>query len=439
LRGQAAIWWRVLLLIGLFLVGFSGSQVSAADGDVLVIEAKGTINPILARHIQRGIDEAEAIDAELCVILLDTPGGLDTAMRDIVQSITNAEVPVAVYVGPSGARAASAGVFITLSGHIAAMSPNTAIGAASPVAMGADGEVEMSDTMKEKVLNDSAAYIRSLAEAKDRNLEWAELAVREAVSATEQEALELNVIDLVAANLADLLKQVNGQQITLLDGTVVTLDTAGALSREFAMGGIDRFLFAISDPNIAYLLMGLAMLGIFVEISNPGLIFPGMFGAIALLLALLSLGTLPINLAGILLILLAVGLFVAEVFTSSFGLFTAGGVTALTIGSIILFKGGPLFQVNPWLIALVVILVTAFFVFVVTKLVRVHKKHPTMGADEFVGLTAVVKIKLDPEGSVLIKGERWTARSESGTIEADTEVTVTRRDGFKLWVTPKTE
>jgi len=422
----------------MFLIGFSGSLVNAADGDVLVIEAEGTINPILARHIQRGIAEAESTGAELCVIRLDTPGGLDTAMRDIVQSIVNAGVPVAVYVSPAGARAASAGVFITLSGHIAAMAPSTAIGAASPVAMGPEGEIEMSETMQEKVLNDSAAYIRSLAAAKDRNLEWAELAVREAVSATEQEALELNVIDLVATTLPDLLNQIDGREITLIDGSVVTLQTAGALSREFVMGGTDRFLFAISDPNIAYLLMGLAMLGIFVEISNPGLIFPGMFGAIALLLALLSLGTLPINMAGILLVILAVGLFIAEVFTTSFGLFTAGGVTALTIGSIIMFKGGPLFQVSPWLIALVVILVTAFFVFVVTKLVRVHKKRPTMGSDEFVGLTATVKVRLDPEGTVLIKGERWTARSESGTIEADTEVTVTRRDGFKLWVTKNT-
>ncbi len=434
-----ARWWRLLLLGTIFLIGLSGIPVSADAGDVLVIEVKGTINPVLAKHIQNGITEAENTDAELCVILLDTPGGLDTAMRDIVQSISNSRVPVAVYVAPSGARAASAGVFITLAGHVAAMAPTTTIGAASPVSIGPDGEVELSETMQEKIMNDAAAYMRSLAASQDRNLEWAELAVREAVSATEQEALELNVVDLIATNLPDLLEQIDGREVTLLGGGVVTLETAGALTREYAMRGTERFLFAISDPNIAYMLMGLAMLGIFVEISNPGLIFPGVFGAISLLMAFFSLGTLPINLAGILLVLLAAGFFVAEVFTTSFGLFTAGGVVALAIGSMILFKGGPLFQVSPWLIALVVTVVGAFFIFVVMKLVRIHHQRAVMGHDEFQGMTAVVKETLDPEGIILIKGENWTAHSESGTIMADTEVTVTRRDGFTLWVTPKSE
>lgn len=430
-------WIRRLLLAGLFIIGFGGSLVGADAPHALVLEVKGTINPVLAEYIQRGVDTAEAEGAEICIIKLDTPGGLDTAMRDIVQAITNAGVPVAVYVSPSGARAASAGVFITLSGHIAAMAPNTAIGAASPVAIGPEGEVEMSETMQEKVLNDSAAYIRSLAANRDRNLEWAEQAVREAVSATEREALELNVIDMICANDAELLEKIDGQDVTLLDGTVVTLQTAGIATKPFEMSASERFLFVISDPNIAYLLMGLAMLGIFVEISNPGLIFPGVFGAISLLIAFFALGTLPTNIAGLLLMLLAVGLFVAEVFTASFGVFTAGGITSLVIGSLILFKGGPMFNVNPWLIAITAIVIAAFMVFVVYKIVGAHRHRAFTGREDIVGGRAVAKTALSPEGNVLFQGELWTARSESGKIKAGEEVTVTQVDGLKLRVIKK--
>jgi len=433
----AVRWLYRMLLVGLFVTGFGGSIVGADAPHALVIEAEGTINPVLAEFIQRGIEQAETEDAEICIIKLDTPGGLDTAMRDIVKAITNASVPVAVYVSPSGARAASAGVFITLSGHIAAMAPNTAIGAASPVAIGPEGEVEMSETMQDKVLNDSAAYIRSLAANRDRNLEWAEQAVREAVSATEQEALELNVIDMICATDAELLEKIDGQDVTLIDGTVITMNTGGIATRPFKMSGSERFLFVISDPNIAYLLMGLAMLGIFVEISNPGLIFPGVFGAISLLMAFFSLGTLPVNIAGLLLILLAVGLFIAEVFTASFGIFTAGGITSLVIGSLILFKGGPMFNVSPWLIAFTAIVIAAFMVFVVYKIIGAHRHRAYTGREDIVGGRAVAKTILNPEGNVLFQGELWTARSESGKIKAGEEVTVTEVDGLKLRVIKK--
>jgi membrane-bound serine protease (ClpP class) len=428
---------RLTLLAGLFIIGLCGSVVQADAPHALVIEAEGVINPVLAGHIQRGITQAETEGAEICVIKLDTPGGLDTSMRDIVKSITNARVPVAVYVSPSGARAASAGVFITLSGHIAAMAPNTAIGAASPVAIGPEGEVEMSETMQEKILNDSAAYIRSLAANRDRNLEWAELAVREAVSATEQEALELNVIDLISATDTSLLNDIDGWEVKLIDDTTITLNTSGIAIRVFEMSGSERFLFAISDPNIAYLLMGLAMLGLFVEISNPGLIFPGVFGAIALLLAFFSLGTLPVNIAGLLLILLAVGLFIAEVFTVSFGIFTAGGITSLVIGSLILFKGGPMFGVNPWLIAIGAIVIAAFMVFVVYKVIGAHKYRAYTGREDIIGGTGIAKSVLDPKGNILFRGELWLAESESGTINAEEEVDIIGIDGLKLKVTKK--
>jgi len=426
-----------LLFLGMLLVT-ALSGIARADSPVItVLEVKGTINPVLTDYVERGINQAEQDGAVVCIIQMDTPGGLDTAMRDIIQSIVSSEVPIAVYVSPSGARAASAGVFITLSSHIAAMAPNTTIGAASPVALGPEGEQQMSDTMREKIVNDSAAYIRSLAASHDRNLEWAEQAVREAVSATEEEALELKVIDLVATNLQDLISKIDGREVLLLSGSKITLNTEGTVIKPVEMNTIEDFLYAISDPSIAFLLMGLAMLGIFVEITNPGLIFPGVFGAIALLLAFFSLGTLPVNLAGILLIVLAFGFFIAELFTTSFGLFTAGGVVALVIGSLIMFKGGPLFSVDPWLIAVVTIIITAFFVFVVYKVIAARKQRAFTGAEDIVGGTATVKKSLNPKGIVIFRGENWTATSESGTIEPDEEVLITRYDSLKLWVIKK--
>ena len=266
--------------------------------------------------MKRGIEQAEDSGAEALIIQLDTPGGLDTAMRDIIQLIVNSRVPVVVYVAPSGARAASAGVFITMAAHVAAMAPNTAIGAAHPVSIGSGGETAVSSTMEEKVLNDAAAYIRSLAEAHGRNMDWAEKAVRESVSATEREALELNVIDMIAPDLNTLVTQLDGRQVTMLDGRQITLHTQGAAINHVPMRTIEKFLYTIADPNIAYILLSLATLGIMVEIFNPGLIFPGVVGGISLLLAFYSLGVLPVNYAGILLIVLAIGLFIGEVLTA---------------------------------------------------------------------------------------------------------------------------
>jgi len=407
----------------------------AAAPTIFILEVKGIINPVSADYVNRGIQEAEDAGAVACIIQMDTPGGLDTAMRDIVQDIVNARIPVVVYVSPSGARAASAGAFITVAAHVAVMAPNTAIGAASPVSIGAEGEEQMSETMQDKVLNDAAAYIRSIAEAHGRNMDWAERAVREAVSATEQEALELNVIDLVAPDLASLILQLDGWETTLLGGTVVTIETAGAVLHHMEMSWVEEFLFAITDPNIAYVLLGLASLGLFVEISNPGLIFPGVVGGICAILAFYSLGNLPVNIAGILLVVGALGLFIAEVFTSSFGLLTGGGVIALVLGSLILFKGGPLFQVNPWLIGIVATCIGALAAFVVTRVMSVHKRQPSSGWEELVGKTAVVKVALAPEGTVLYKGERWTAVSEEGRVKPGENVVINRVDSLKLYVT----
>jgi len=428
---------RILLLLGLLITASTSLVAQAATSTIDVLHAEGIINPVLVDYIERGIEHAEESNAITCIIQLDTPGGLDTSMRDIIKNIVSARVPVVVYVSPSGARAASAGVFITVAAHVAVMAPNTAIGAAHPVAISAEGESAMSETMEEKVVNDAAAYIRSIAQAHGRNMEWAEKAVRESVSATEQEALELNVIDMVAADLDALISQLDGRQVTMLGGAVVTLDTQGATINHVSMSTIEDFLYAISDPNIAYLLMSLAMLGIMAEISNPGLIFPGVIGAICLLMAFFSLGMLPVNYAGVLLIVLAFALFIAEVFTTTFGLFTAGGIVSLVLGSLILFKGGPLFQVSPWLIATITIVITALLAFVIHRVIWVHRRQAATGWEELIGKPAVVKIALEPEGTVLFKGERWTAVSETDRVEVGDTVIINKVDSLKLYVTKK--
>jgi len=427
---------RLLLLVGILIVAALATTAQAASSTIAVLKVKGTINPVLADYIERGIERAEDENVTACIIQLDTPGGLDTAMRDIIQDIVNADIPVVVYVSPSGARAASAGVYITMSAHVAAMSPNTAIGAATPIQL---GEGETPDELQKKIINDAAAYIRSIAESRGRNAEWAEEAVRKAVSITEQEALELNVIDMVAPNLDVLISELDGREVTMLDGSVVTLDTQDAAISYINMNTIENFLHTIADPNIAYLLLSLAVLGITVEIFNPGLIFPGVIGAISGLLAFYSLGQLPVNIAGVLLIVLAFGLFIAEVFTASFGLFTAGGLVALIIGSLILFQGGPpgVFQIDWWLIAAVAILIAGVFAFVVSRVIRAHRRQAYTGREELAGKTAIVKVALNPEGTVLFKGELWAATSEKGRVKPGEEVIIIRADGLQLYVIKK--
>ena len=428
----------LLILIGLLLAVSIVAHAQTESPRIDVLTVKGTINPVLTDYIERGIEQAEETGASAVIIQMDTPGGLDTAMRDIIQSIINARVPVVVYVSPAGARAASAGAYITLAAHVAVMAPNTAIGAATPVALGGDGEAQMSEEMKNKVINDAIAYIRDLASRQGRNAEWAERAVRDGSSATSQEALTLNVVDMVASDLDTLIAQLNGRTVTLIDGREITLDTQGAVINYVDMKLIEDFLYTIADPNIAYLLLSLAMLGIMVEIFNPGLIFPGVVGAISLLLAFFSLGVLPFNWAGVLLIALAFGLFVGEVLTTTFGLFTAGGVVSLVIGSLILFKSAsPLFRVDPWLIAAVTISLTAVFAFVINRAIRAHRKQAATGREELIGKRAVVKEALDPEGTVFYKGELWAAISEKGRIEADEEVIITAMDGLILNVVRK--
>jgi len=421
----------IALLAGVLL----SATVSAGSQLIQILHVEGVIVPVVADYIDRGISKAEDENAAACIIELDTPGGLLESTETIVKRIMNADVPVVVYVSPKGAWAASAGTFITLSAHIAVMMPGTTIGAAHPVSAG--GEQIPEEQMK-KITEFSAKWMKTIAQEHGRNIDEAQLAVTESKSFTDVDALSSNLINLRANSLDSLISQINGWKVTLANGREVTIDTTGYELTRQEMSLVERFLHAISDPNIAYILLSIGSLGIMAEIYHPGAFFPGITGAISLLLAFYALDVLDATLGGILLILLSFGLFIGEALTATFGLFTAGGIVALVLGSLILFPGGgPLFQIDWWLIATVVILVAAFFAFVIQRVIRVHRRQASTGKEELVGKTAVVKVALEPEGMVLFKGELWTAVSEKGRVKPGEEVIITRVDGLKLYVTKK--
>ncbi len=427
--------FRIALIVLVLLLAVPSAFLSADDEKplVAVLNLEGAITPVQAEYLERGFEQAVADDAGLILIEMNTPGGLDGAMRDIVRLIKNSPVPVAVYVTPGG-RAASAGFFITIAADIAAMAPDSSIGSATPVVLDQDGQAEPTDDMQKKILNDAIAYARGLAEARERNAEWAELAVREAASVTGSEALGLNVIDIVAISQDDLFNQMHGLEVTRPDGSTVIINTENATTSVIEMTFMEGLLLALSDPNIAYILLSLAILGITVEIFNPGLIFPGTLGAISGLMAFYSLGVLPVNYAGILLMVLAFGLFIAEAFTPTFGLFIAGGIVSFTTGSLILFKGGPLFAVNPWLIAIVVLLIAAFLIFVIQRVVVAHRHKAGTGSEGYSGKQVSVHTPLKPKGTVFFDGERWNAILEEGTAEVGEKVVITRSEGLTLYV-----
>ena len=426
---------RLAFLMALAAGVLLSATTSAATQSIQILHVEGTIVPVVADYIDRGITKAEDENATACIIELDTPGGLLGSTEEIVQRIMNADVPVVVYVSPKGAWAASAGTFITLSANIAAMTPGTTIGAAHPVSAGGE---EISEDQMKKIVEFSAKWMEAIAQERGRNVEEAQLAVTESKSFTDVDALDANIIDLRADNLEDLISQINGWKVTLANGREVTIDTTGYEPTRDEMSLVENFLHAISDPNIAYILLSIGSIGIIAEIYHPGAFFPGITGAISLLLAFYSLGVLDARWGGILLILLAFGLFIGEVLTTTFGIFTIGGIIALVLGSLILFPAaGPLFQVDPWLIAVVAILIAAFFAFVIQRVIRVYRRQAFTGREELVGKTAVVKAALEPEGMVLIKGERWTAISEKGKVKLGEEVIITRVDGLKLYVTKK--
>jgi len=436
LRTGLKVFFLALLVIPV-AASLGGSLIAAAGPTTVeVLTVDGTIVPVIADYIDRGISQAEKNDATVCIIELNTPGGLLDSTEKIVQKIMNAKVPIVVYVSPQGAWAASAGTFITLSAHIAAMAPATTIGAAHPVAAG--GEEIPEDQMK-KIVEFSAKWMRTIAEKRGRNMEEAELAVTQSKSFTGVDALEYNLIDLRADTLESLIAQIDGWEVTLASGEEVIIDTADYVQTRNEMNAIEKFLQTISDPNIAYILLSLATIGLITEISNPGMVFPGVAGGISLFLAFYSLGVLNAYWGGIALILLAVGLFIAEYFTTSFGLLTAGGIISLVIGSLILFSHSPGIEVNRGLIVGVTAGFTAFAIFVIGAIVRGQRRRKATGAEGMIGTIAIAKTPLDPTGTVLAQGELWTAASEGGRVAPGEEVIITKVEALKLWVAKKSK
>jgi membrane-bound serine protease (ClpP class) len=427
-RGPLAI--RIGLLALATIIGLGG-LASAAPAPVATIDLEGVISPVTLRLIGLAIDRAQADRAQALVVQLDTPGGLERSMRSIVQRMMNAEVPVIVFVGPTGARAASAGVFITMAAHVAAMAPATNIGAASPVAIGG-GSADK--TMMKKVENDAAAFIRTVALERGRNAEWAEKAVRQAVSITEREAVKLKVVDLVADSVPDLLEKLDGRTIKLPKGTT-TLATKGAPVRPIEIGFRDRFLNVITDPNVAYVLMMLGMLGLFFELSNPGVILPGVIGGISLILAFFAFQSLPINYAGLLLILFGIVLLVAEIKVVSHGVLAIGGVVSMALGSLMLFDAPEVgFRVSWWVIAPMVAATAGLFLFVVTAGVRALGSPAVTGAEGLIGKSATVRERLAPDGQVMVSGEIWRAIAQGEAVEPGAQVRIVGVEGLTLKV-----
>ncbi len=424
----------------LLLAGVPGAIPAQAQTrpEVYVLDLKGVVNPPMASYISRGIRAANRANADAIVIQMDTPGGLDDSMRKIIQAILDSEAPVIVYV-VQGGRAASAGTFIAVSAHVAAMAPGTSIGAAHPV--GAQGE-EIQGTLGDKVTNDAAEYIRSLAKLRGRNSDWAaDEAVRQARSLDAEGALQNNVVDVVSPNLRALLDTVDGRTVAFHDRQVV-LRTANARTAQFRMSLPEQFLNVVSNPNIAFILLSLAMLALFFELSNPGAIFPGVVGGILLVLALYSLGTLEANWAGVALIGLAFAMFVAEVFVTSHGLLGAGGVASFIVGGLLLWgnQAPPGLYVDRRIIIAMAVAVAAFFVFVVRAIVQAHRAKPETGYQGLIGQTAEARTPLEPGGSVFVEGELWQARLEpDGRVERGEQVVVVGVEGLTLRVTRKSK
>ena len=395
---------------------------------VYVATYEGIINPVAAEYITDTISEAVEKQGEAIIIRLDTPGGLDTSMRLIIKEMAGAEIPVIVYVAPEGARAASAGVFITMAADIAVMAPGTNIGAAHPVAMGG---AKMDEETSKKVENDAAAYIRTIAEGHGRNAVWAEDAVRKSISATESEALDLKVIDLVADNLTSLLSQIEGREVETAQGKT-TLNTLGAKLEFLPISMRLRILNALANPNIAYVLMLLGTYGLIFELSNPGAILPGVIGGICLILAFYSFQALPISYAGLLLILLGIILLIAEINVPSYGILTIGGIISLALGSLMLVKTDvPYMRISIYVIIPSVLGTALFFVLVVGMAWKAHYHKPMMGKEGLMGLVGVSKTDISPHGQVLLQGEIWEADSEN-PIKKGEEIKVTGIDGLKL-------
>ena len=417
------------LIMWLLILTF---QIKSQTSNVVVITLDGAINPAATDYIHYGIEQAVKNNSECLVLLLNTPGGLLESTRIIVSDILQSPVPVVVYVYPPGSRSASAGVFITLAAHIAAMAPGTNIGAAHPVSL----EGQMDSVMIEKVTNDAAAFIRTISEKRNRNVKWAEDAVRKSISITETEALKQKVIDLIAPNTKELLEEINGREVQTISGSA-TLNTKNAKLIYVDMSFQQKLLSILSDPNIAYILLMLGIYGLLFELYSPGLIFPGVVGVISLLLAFYAMHTLPINYAGLALIIFGIILFILEIKIISHGLLTIGGVISLILGSLMLIKtdsGIDVIQISWGVILLFVILTVLFFTFAIGLGIKAQRRKTTTGQEGLINEIGEAITNLEPDGAIKVHGEIWQAESLDGIIPKGGKIIVTGVTNLKLQV-----
>ena len=425
---------RLSVILLLILIMTAGA-LHAQDKKPLfhVINLEGVITSPSAKYVAESLEEAQKTGADGMIILLDTPGGLDTAMRDIAKSILNAPLPVIVYVYPSGARAASAGVIIAQAAHVAAMAPGTNIGAAHPVAIGIGGSGEMDKTMSQKIENDSAAYARSIAKTRGRSEEWVEKAVRKSESITADEALKLQVIDVVAVDIEKLLAAIHQKEVTVA-GSKRKLFTTNALLDIKKIGTRHGILAAISNPNIAYILLLIGLAGLYFEFSTPGAILPGVIGGISLLLAFFGLSTLPVNYTGILLILFSIILFIAEIKIMSYGMLTIGGVISLSLGSLFLFDTPePALRVSWQVLIPAVVVSSAFFIVVIWLAIKAQMRKHYSGTETMIEAQGEAVTDIDTKGQVLFQGEYWAAESHY-LIPKGAKVLIKKVEGLKLTV-----
>lgn len=425
--GDVTLMKTIFLCIVLLLLA---PGAYAAENTVYVLKLDGMIDSVMSDYIERGFAKAGSEDAEAIIIQMDTPGGLDTSMRNIMKNILNSKVPVIVYVYPSGSRAASAGSFILVSSHIAAMAPGTNVGAAHPVSVGM-GQV---NAVSEKVTNDAVATIRSIAQKRGRNTTLAESFVRDSTSITAEEALHFGIADIVAVDYDDLLRQLNGREVKTASATV-TLSTKNIKIEEIPLSQREDFLHVLLNPNIAYVLFIVGLYGLIFELSSPGMVLPGVVGGISLLLALWSFQALTVSMAGLALIVFAIILFIAETQVLSHGVLAVGGTISLFLGSIFLIdvEKEPFVQISLNLILFVTLLTLLFFVIVIGFIIKAHRRKPAMGMNGMLGLVGVTKSKLDLEGNVFVHGELWKARAEK-TIGSDRKVKVVGLENLVLTV-----
>lgn len=421
---------RILALI------LAAATLSFSEGrPIHILRIDGSITLAMQDYLHDGLARALEKNARCVIVEINTPGGLLASTRSIVSDFLTSDIPIIAYVSPQGGQAASAGVFITLAAHIAVMAPGTNIGAAHPVS----SQGQMDSVMSGKVTNDAAAFIRTISEKRRRNVQWAEDAVRKSVSITETEAVANHIIDFVARDRRALLDSLDGRTVDI-DGRKERLETQGAAIVEQPMGWQHRLLNLLSDPNVSYILFMIGLYGLFFELYSPGAIFPGVAGAIAIILALYSFNTMPVNYAGLALIIVGIVLFILEIKITSYGMLTIGGIAALFLGSIMLFKTDPDFEVvrvSMEVIIPAVLTTAAFFIFAIGAGIRAQRRHVSTGAEAMVGETGIAITDIDPAGAVKVQGEIWNAASESGPITKNSEIVVTGVKGLKFTVRQK--